>query len=144
MTDARTAFLAGERPDDVALFLADRVLDDPEPLLEYGERTEAGVLLVMAGETGRSVFQSATDMDAMAFAGKAMRTEGTVAPDLAGGTCPKAGADEDHQVRFVFAFVEEQNEDVGGRYEEGDVVHAYAHCECGAAYSQNWVAGERA
>jgi len=143
VTDARSEFLAGERPDDVALFLADRVLDDPEPLLEYGERTEEGVLLVMEGETGRSVFQSATDMDAMAFAGKAMRTEGAVDADLAGGTCPKAAEGEDHAVRFVFAFVEEENEEVGGRYGEGDVVHAYAHCECGAAYSENWVVGER-
>lgn len=144
MTDARREFLAGERPDDVALYLADRVLDDPEPLLEYGERTDEGVLLVMAGETGRSVFQSATDMDAMAFAGKAMGTEGEIDVDLADGTCPKAGDGEDHAVRFVFAFVEAENPDVGGRYAEGDVVHAYAHCDCGAAFSQNWVAGERA
>ena len=58
MTDARAEFLAGERPEDVALFLSDRVVDDPAVLLEYGEEVPGGVLLVMDGETGRSVFQS--------------------------------------------------------------------------------------
>ena len=156
MTDACSEFLAGDRPDDVVLFLSDRTVDDPGPLLEYGERVDDGVVLVMDGETGRSVFQSATEMDAMAFAGKAMRTDGVIHPDLTGGDCPKAGPDEDdadgtdeedfdgpHYARFVFAFAEEENPDVGGRYADGDVIHAYAHCSCGAAYSQNWTAGER-
>jgi hypothetical protein len=128
--------------------LRERVLDDPDALLEYGEAVPGGVLLVMDGETGRSVFQSATEMDAMGFAGKAMKTDGTIGRDLTGASCPKAD-DEDtpepgeHEPRFVFAFVEAENPDVGGRYAEGDVVHAYAHCGCGAAFSQNWVAGER-
>jgi len=148
MTEARAEFLAGERPDDVALFLSERVLDDPAPLLEYGEEVPGGVLLVMDGETGRSVFQSATEMDAMGFAGKAMKTEGTIARDLTGATCPKIDDPDtpeaaEHVPRFVFAFAEEENPDVGGRYAEGDVIHAYAHCSCGAAFSQNWVAGER-
>jgi hypothetical protein len=28
---------------------------------------------------------------------------------------------------------------VGGVYAEGDVVHAYAQCACGTAYSDRWV-----
>ena len=148
MTDARAEFLAGERPEDVALFLSERVLDDPTALLEYGEEVPGGVLLVMDGETGRSVFQSATEMDAMGFAGKAMKTDGEIARDLTDATCPKADDDDtpepgEHHPRFVFAFAEEENPEVGGRYAEGDVIHAYAHCSCGAAFSQNWVAGER-
>jgi hypothetical protein len=146
----RAEFLAGERPDDVALYLADSFVSG-DSLADHGESVEGGTLLVVPGETGRSVFQTATEMEAMQFAKRAMGTEGTIAPDLAAGECPEAGtedddaddADADHETRFVFAFVEEQNEEVGGLYAEGAVVHAYAYCECGTAYTQKWVVGER-
>lgn len=157
VTDAADAFLAGERPEDVAVFLADRVVDDPDPLLEYGERVggegsaegspgavdgsdeSTGVLLVLDGETGRDVFETATGVEAMAFAGSAMGTEGTIHPDLAGGTCPEAAEGEDHGVRYVLAFAEAENPDAGGQYAEGDVLHAYAKCACGTAYSDRRV-----
>ena len=134
----RDEFLAGDRPDDVALFLADSFVSG-YTLAEYGKSVPNGTLLVVPGETGRSVFKKATEMDAMNFAKQAMGTEGTVAADLAGGDCPEG----DHDVQFVFAFAEEQNEEVGGLYAEGDVIHAYAYCDCGTAFSQKWVAGER-
>jgi hypothetical protein len=126
----REEFLSGERPDDVALFLADSFVSG-DKLADYGESVPGGLLLVVPGETGRNVFKKATGMDAMSFAKEAMGTEGTIAADLAGGDCPEG----DHDVEFVFAF--------GGLYAEGDVVHAYAYCSCGTAFSQKWVAGER-
>jgi len=154
----REEFLAGERPDDVALYLSDAALSGSDKLAEYGERVPGGVLLVLDGTRGRSVFTKATGMDAMPFAQRAMRQEGEVDHGLAGGTCPHAGetveaADESaaetdtaaetdaetHEVRFVFAFAEAQNEAVGDIYAEGNVVHAYAHCSCGAAFSDRWV-----
>jgi hypothetical protein len=140
MSERREQFLAGDRPDDVALFLSSAFLDDPEPLLEYGERVEGGVLLVVDGDAGRRVFEKASGTEAMAFSREAMGTESPVDDDLTGGTCPEGG--DDHEARFVFAFSEAQNEDVGGLYAEGDVMHAYARCECGASYSDRWVAGE--
>ena len=144
----REEFLAGERPDDVALYLSDAALSGSDKLAEYGERVPGGVLLVLDGTRGRSVFTKATGMDAMPFAQRAMRQEGEVDHGLAGGTCPHAGetveaadesAAETHEVRFVFAFAEAQNEAVGDIYAEGNVVHAYAHCSCGAAFSDRWV-----
>jgi len=104
------------------------------------------VRLVLDGETGRSAFQAGTGMDAMEFAQSAMGTEGTIDRTLDGGDCPFAEKrpDEDHGVRFVFAFAEGQNEEVGGLYAEGDVVHAYAHCTCGGNYSDKWIVGDRA
>ena len=48
-----------------------------------------------------------------------------------------------HDTRFVFAFAEEQNEEVEGLYNEGDVIHAYVQCTCGTAYSEKWLAGEK-
>jgi len=145
MTDARQAFLAGDRPEDVALFLADGLVDDLDALEEYGDRVDDGMVLVMDGETGRSVFQKATSMEAMAFAGRAMRTDGEIAADLTGGTCPKRDTAEtdDHRTRFVFAFVEERTDDVDGLVSEGDALFAYAHCTCGAAYSDRWLTGDR-
>lgn len=138
--DARDAFLAGDRPDDVALFLADSFVDDPETLLEYGEEVEGGVLLVVDGESGRRAFSAATGSDAMSFASEARNREGEVDRDLAGGTCPDAGGgDEPHEVSFVFAFAEAENQEVGGIYAEGDVVHAYARCSCGTSYAERWV-----
>jgi len=151
MTDAREEFLAGQRPEDVAFYVADAAVDDPSTLDEYGERVADGTLIVVEGEAGRSAFQAATGTDAMGFAKQAMANEGEIREDLTGGACPDAeGGDGDagegdanHTARFVFAFAEEQNEDVGGLYGEGDVIHAYAQCACGAAYSHKWVAGER-
>jgi hypothetical protein len=144
MTDPLEAFLAGDRPDDVALFLADESVDDPETLAEQGARVDGGVVLVVDGERGRAVFRSITGADAMEFAREAGATEGEVAPDLSGGECPERdGTGGEHAVQFVFAFAEERNEEVGGIYAEGDVIHAYARCNCGAGYSQRWVAGER-
>lgn len=140
MTEAREEFLAGERTDDVALFLADAAVDTPEKLDEFGERVDGGRLLIVDGEAGRAAFRSATGTDAMGFAKEAMGTEGRIDRSLTGGACPDA---EDDDVRFVFAFAEEQNEDVGGLYAEGDVIHAYAQCDCGTAYSHKWVVGER-
>ncbi|WP_433625922.1 DUF5807 family protein [Halomicrococcus sp. NG-SE-24] len=144
----REEFLAGERVEDVALFLADSFVDG-DSLADHGESVPDGTLLVVPGDTGRSVFQTATGMEAMGFAKRAMGTEGTIDADLTGGECPAAGEEADgdesadHETEFVFAFAEEQNEDVGDIYAEGDVIHAYAYCDCGTAYSHKWVAGER-
>jgi hypothetical protein len=143
MTDSkRDAFLAGERPEDVAFFLAEDAVDDLGKLEDYGESVPGGIVIVVDGDDGRNAFQAATGKDPMAFAKQAMAEEGVVSPSLTGGTCPE-GEGPDHGTRFVFAFAEEENEEVGGLYGEGDVIHAYAQCECGTAYSQKWVAGER-
>jgi len=133
----REEFLAGERPEDVALYLADSFVDgEGDGLASHGEQLDRGVVLVVEGEQGRSVFKTATGMDAMGFAKRAMGTDGDIARDLSDGTCP----DCDGEVQFVFAFAEEQNEEVGGLYGEGDVIHAYAYCDCGTAYGDKWVA----
>jgi hypothetical protein len=156
--DELDAFLAGDSPEDVVLYFADSYVDDVGKLAEYGERMGDGIVVVVDGETGRNAFHAATGNDAMAFAKRAMGTEGTIAADLTGGNCPDADRDddapprdaditwkgaEDHETKFVFAFAEEQNEEVGGLYGEGDVVHAYAQCACGTAYSHKWVVGDR-
>jgi hypothetical protein len=135
----RTEFLAGERPDDVAFFLSDAFVDDPEALAGHGEVVDDGVVVVVDGETGRGAFQSAAGIDPMQFSREAMDVESHVDRDLTGGDCP-AGEGEDHRVAFVFAFSEAHNEEVGGLYAEGDVVHAYARCLCGESYSDRWVA----
>jgi len=131
-------FLAGDRHDHVAVYLSESVVGDLGPLESYGERVEDGIVLVVPGDQGRSVFKQVTGMDAMEFSQQAMDTDGDVADDLAGGTCPEGDGDG-HATRFVFAFSEEQNEEVGGLYAEGAVMHAYAHCECGTDYSERWV-----
>jgi hypothetical protein len=143
MTESpRDEFLAGERPDDVALYLSESFVDDVDALTDRGERTDEGVVLVVEGDRGRSVFRSMTGMDAMDFAGTAMQNPGTVDRDLTTGECPNAAdGPQDHHVEFTFAFAEEQNEDVGGLYAEGNVVHAYVYCSCGTAYADKWVAG---
>ena len=156
MTESkREVFLRGERLDDVAIYLAEGVVDDPATLAEYGERLEGGVLLIVPGEAGRNAFSKATGKDAMAFAKEAMGEEGEIDADLTGGSCPACEENEarsasserteseSSEVRIVFAFAEERNEEVGGIYAEGDVIHAYAQCSCGTAFSQRWVAGER-
>jgi hypothetical protein len=149
VTDAaestREQFLRGERPDDVLIYLPDRSVSNPESLADHGERVDDGTVLVLPGEQGRSAFQQATGVDPMTFAQRAMQTDGDIDRDCTGATCPKAAPDEDskdHRPRFVFAFAEAQNEEVGGLYAEGPVVHAYVHCECDAAFSDRWVASE--
>jgi hypothetical protein len=141
MSDSRReTFLAGELPEDIALYLADSFVDDLGRLEKYGERVADGIVVVVDGDSGRDAFTAATGADAMNFAKEAMGTEGTIAPNLTAGDCPEC---DDGHVDYVFAFAEEENEEVGGLYEEGDVIHAYARCDCGAAYSHKWVAGSR-
>lgn len=137
MTDSRAEFLAGDRPDDVALFLSESFVSD-DRLEQFGDSIDDGVLIVVDGERGRNAFQAATGTGAMEFAKSAMRAESPIANDLTAGTCPDEGDDGNHDPEFIFAFAEEQNEDVGGIYADGDVIHAYAKCECGAAYSDRW------
>ncbi|WP_435186033.1 DUF5807 family protein [Halobellus sp. EA9] len=146
------AFLAGERHDDVALFLTELYLDSQHKLPKMGETVENGYVLVVPGDDGRRAFSAGTGMDAMEFARGAMERRGHISRSLDGGECPAreegdAGGEADadgtdaHEVEFIFAFSEAQNEEVGGLYERGDVVHAYAHCACGASYSDKWVVG---
>ncbi len=135
------AFLRGERPEDVLVYLHEEGVGSMDDLLEIGARVDDGVVLVLPGEEGRSAFQRATGLDAMQFAGMAMETDGAIDDDCTGGVCPEAaaGPDEEHYAKFVFAFVEERNESVGGLYAEGDVVHGYAACACGTTYSEKRV-----
>jgi hypothetical protein len=80
----------------------------------------------------------------MTLAGAAMDAEGELDLETFEGNCPETdsdGADDEHAPRLVFAFAEERNEEAGGIYAEGDVIHAYAVCECGSVYSERWVAG---
>ncbi len=137
MTDTREAFLAGDRPDDVALFLADSYVSD-DRLADFGTPVDGGVLIIVDGERGRGAFEAATGTPAMEFAQSAMKREGTIADDLTDGTCPDEGDGGEHAPQYIFAFAEEQNADVGGIYAEGDVIHAYAKCVCGTAYSDRW------
>ncbi len=139
MTD-REAFLAGERPETVQIYLHEAVVSNPDALLDHGRQVADGIVLLLDGQRGRQTFQTATGIDPMALAREAMDTDGVVDPDCAGGTCP---VDPAHETRMVFAFVEAENEAAGGLYAEGPVVHAYAACECGERYSQKWVAGTR-
>ncbi|PSQ10536.1 hypothetical protein BRC99_07200 [Halobacteriales archaeon QS_7_69_60] len=134
------SFLAGDRLDDVLVYLHEDGVGSVEDLLGVGTRVDDGVVLVLPGDDGRAAFESATGTDPMAFAGAAMDTDGDVGDDCTGGTCPASdGDDADHYARFVFAFAEEQNEAVGDLYAEGDVMHAYAACDCGTTYSEKWV-----
>jgi hypothetical protein len=140
--DRLESFLAGDRLDEVAIYVHDQYLDDDHALTEAGIAVDDGVVIVVPGDTGRSAFEGATGLDPMQFSKMAMERDGEIDPQLAGGDCPDANdGDEDHQVEFIFAFAEAQNEEVGGLYAEGDVVHAYAHCACGTNYSQKWVVG---
>jgi hypothetical protein len=129
-------FLAGDRLDDVALFLTHEYLDSEGKLANYGEEVDDGVVLVVEGETGRRMFASGTGMDAMQFAKQAMEVEGHIDRDLGGGDAPDGG-----DVQFVFAFAEAKNEEVGGLYADGDVIHAYAYSSDGTAFSDRWVVG---
>jgi hypothetical protein len=146
MNPKRQQFLDGERPEDVLVFFAESAVSDLGTLAEHGEQVARGVVLILEAERGRSAFEGATGIDPMTLADAAMDADGDI--DLHGfeGKCPEADAggraDEEHAPRFVFAFAEEQNEQVGGIYAEGDVIHAYAVCDCGTAYSDRWVADE--
>jgi len=140
------AYLAGDRTDDVALYLSESYVSDVEKLADRddAERVEDGVVLVVEGERGRSVFKSITGMGAMDFGSAAMDNPGHVDGDLAGGDCPHASdGPQEHSAQFAFSFAEPQNEEVGGLYAEGDVIHAYVYCSCGESYSDKWLAGER-
>lgn len=136
------AFLRGERPDDILVYLHEEGVGSMDDLLDIGTRVDDGVVLVLPGEDGKAAFESATGLDAMDFAGMAMQTDGVVHDDCTGGECPDRDEkpDSDHYAKFVFAFAEERNEGVGGIYAEGDVLHGYAACACGTTYSEKWVA----
>lgn len=136
-------FLAGDRTEDVAFFLHEEGVGDVDALADIGIRTDEGVVLVLPGDEGQGAFQRATSLDPMDFAGMAMETEGEVARDLTGGTCP-AGDGEGHYAKFVFAFAEEHHPEMQGLYAEGDVIHGYVACACGETYSEKWLAGEQA
>lgn len=135
------AFLRGERSGDVLVYLHEEGVGSMGDILELGTRVDDGVVLVLPGEEGRSAFQQATGLGAMQFAGMAMETDGEIDDDCTDGTCPEAAnaPEDDHHVKFVFAFVEEQNESVGGLYADGDVIHGYAACACGTTYSEKRV-----
>ena len=138
----RAAFLAGERPDNVQIYLHEDVLSNPEALAAHGESVEDGIVLLLDGDEARTIFQEATGIDPMALAQDAMATEGTVDHDCAGGTCP-AGENRNHHPRLIFAFAEAENEEAGGLYAQGPVIHAYVACACGERYSDKWVATDR-
>lgn len=135
------AFLRGDRTDDVLIYLHEDGIGSIDALESVGVRVDDGIVLVLAGEEGRAAFQQATGLDAMDFAGMAMGTDGEIDDDCTGGTCPEAdgSGDDDHHARFVFAFVEAQNEAVGGIYATGDVRHGYAACACGTTYAEKTV-----
>ncbi|MFO7927458.1 DUF5807 family protein [Natronomonas sp.] len=137
--DRYAEFLRGERPDDILIYLHEEGVGSIDELAEIGVRVDNGVVLVLPGEEGRAAFQRAAGLDAMDFAGMAMNTEGEIDDDCTGGVCPDSEGSEDHYGKFVFAFVEEQNEAVGGIYAEGDVCHGYAACACGTTYSEKSV-----
>ena len=129
-------FLAGERPEDVALFLTDEYLDAEGKIANYGETVDGDVVLVEPGEKGRRLFTAGTGLQVFEFAQQASTNEGRVDRELTGGESADGSP-----VRFVFAFAEEQNTEVGGVYAEGDVIHAYASAEDGTAFSDRWVVG---
>ena len=137
--DRHEAFLSGERPDDILIYLHEEGVGSIDELVEIGVRVDDGVVLVLPGEEGQAAFQRASGLDAMDFAGTAMDTDGDIEADCTGGTCPDSDESGEHCAKFVFAFVEERNEAVGGIYAEGDVRHGYAACACGTTYSEKSV-----
>ena len=145
MNTSIDAFLAGDKPQHVAAYFSNASLSDPETLAEqpYAEAADNGVRMVVPADAGRAAFESATRMDPMDFAGEAMGTEGAITGGLTEGECPGAAEGGEHDLRIVFSFAEAQNEEAGGLYAAGDVIHAYAQCSCGVAYSDKWLAGER-
>ncbi|MFB6086136.1 MAG: DUF5807 family protein [Halodesulfurarchaeum sp.] len=151
MNTSIDSFLAGDQPQHVAAFFASDVLSDADTLADqaYAEAAGEGVRIVVPADAGRAAFESASGIDPMDFAGEAMGTEGRIATDLTAGSCPGEGETDPsrtggkHSVQVVFAFAEEQNEEAGGLYADGDVIHAYARCACGEMYSDKWLVGER-
>jgi hypothetical protein len=143
-TTALDEFLAGDRPDEVAVYLADDELDPDGALAARGIPADGGVVLVLPGERGRRAFAAGVGTDPMEFAQAASGREGRIGPRLDGGDCPDDDGGGAHALRVLLAFAEAENPAVGGRYAEGDVIHAYALCACGAAYADRWVVGERA
>jgi len=143
--DTLEAFLAGDRLDDVAIYINESILGDDHNLGTAGQEVDNGIVLVLDGETGRTAFQQATGIGAMQFAKEAMGQEGQINAGLAGGVCPEADGpdDQNHTIEFILSFAEAQNEEVGGLYADGDVIHAYAHCSCGVNFSHKWLAGSR-
>ena len=143
--DKLEQFLAGERLDDVAIHIDEGQLGDDHNLGSAGSEVDTGIVLVVPGEAGRNAFQAATGIGAMEFAKEAMGRDGEIESRLAGGVCPDGDGDdsEPHNIEFVLSFAEAKNEEVGGMYEDGDVIHAYAHCSCGVNFSQKWLAGSR-
>lgn len=142
MNTERRQFLDGERTEDVLVFFAESAVSDLGTLSQHGEQVQRGVVLVLEAERGRSAFEGATGVDPMTLADAAMDSKGKIDLQEFDGSHPEEEGGEEHALRFVFAFAEKQNEAVGGIYAEGDVIHAYAVCECGTAYSERWVAGE--
>ena len=159
MDEKREQFLAGERPDDVLLYFDADAVSGMDRLEKVGESVDggipanevsgssedeqsesSGVVLILPGEEGRAAFQRAVGVDPMTLAQSAMGMEGEIDRGCTGGVCPESDDGGDHHARFVFAFAEEQNEDVGGLYADGDVIHAYARCDCDTTYSEKWVA----
>lgn len=134
------AFLDGERPDDVAIYIHDEQIGDMQALTEVAVRVETGVVLVVDGERGQRAFEQLSGIAAMEFASAAMDTDGQLAHDLTGGRCPQAGAS--HSVGLLLAFAEEQHPEMDGIHGEGTVIHGYAACRCGARYSDRWLADE--
>ncbi|MFC6960743.1 DUF5807 family protein [Halocatena marina] len=145
MDSQRREFLSCERPEDVLIYLSESSVSNLDSLADHGEPVSDGLVLVLAGDRGRSVFERAVGVQPMTFAGAAMDTEGTISTDCTSGDCPSKHPDEpdsEHQVRFLLAFAEEQNDEVGGIYGDGDVIHAYAACTCNTTYSDRWVLDE--
>lgn len=138
MSSQREAFLEGTRPEDVHIYLDEDAVSNLDALESHGQRVDGGIVLVMDGEKARTVFEQATGIDPMGLAQAAMGTDGAVTDDCTDGTCPGDG--DKHAPQFIFAFAEEENEEAGGIYAEGDVIHAYVSCSCGERYSDKWVA----
>lgn len=132
-------FLAGNRTDEVLVFLHESTVGDPDALGGLATEVAEGLVIVLPGDKGRAAFERAVGIDPMDFAGTAMQTDGNVNDDCTGGVCPSDDSGT-HRMTFLFAFAEDQNEEVGGLYADGDVIHAYAACSCGTTYSDKWVA----
>jgi len=140
MLPERAAFLDGERPSDIHIFLHEDSVSNLDALEAHGERLAEGIALVLDGDEARGIFQRTTGIDPMGLAQDAMGTDGEIGSECTTATCPDG---EDHTPQFIFSFVEEQNEEVGGLYAEGAVIHGYVACECGTRYSDKWVVEEQ-
>lgn len=137
MSDRLAAFVRGDRPDDVAVYFADEYADT-DSLANRGQRVDGGVAVVLAGAKGRHLFERITGLEAMAFARATGDRSGSIAAGLTAAQCP-AGTGPDHGLQFLLAFVQPRTPEAGGRYAEGDVLHAYAACRCGTTFSETRV-----